>query len=289
MKSKSAPRILIVVHRRDKFEKVGYLVKEIAKFWQEMGFRIEVHRGLDSAPDADVVILHVDLTVMPDDYLAFVQKYPVVINGRVADISKNRISSFLVRRGDGYTGPVIVKTNRNSGGRTEAFQARARMGLPKLIYTVRRILPWSLRANLRDYRIFPSVDDVPFLVWFNRDLVVERFQPERREDYYCLRTWVFLGDRETNSISYSYQPVVKSSNVVQREPVAEVPEELREVRKRMGFDFGKFDYGIVNGTVVLYDVNRTPTLGGAPSEAFMERIGFLAEGVDFYLRPSSPS
>jgi hypothetical protein len=47
---------------------------------------------------------------------------------------------------------------------------------------------------------------------------------------------------------------------VRRELVPEEPDELREIRRSLGFDFGKFDYSIVNGRVVLYDRNRTPSV-----------------------------
>lgn len=36
--------------------------------------------------------------------------YPVVINGRVTDISKDRFSRIMLQRTDSYQGRVIVKT-----------------------------------------------------------------------------------------------------------------------------------------------------------------------------------
>ena len=33
--------------------------------------------------------------------------------------------------------------------------------------------------------------------------------------------------------------------------------DLRTMRAPLGFDYGRFDYRIVEGKVVLYDVNRT--------------------------------
>jgi hypothetical protein len=114
-------------------------------------------------------------------------------------------------------------------------------------------------------------------------VIVEKFLAERRDGLYCLRTWVFLGDRETNSLSYSKEPVVKARNVLRRAVVPEVPDELRAMRKQMGFDFGKFDYAIVDGKVVLYDANRTPSLGNFPREQYLPRIKLLAEGIRAFL------
>ena len=57
-----------------------------------------------------------------------------------------------------------------------------------------------------------------------------------------------------------------------------VPEELRQTRRQLGFDYGKFDYGVVNGEVVLYDANRTP---GASSDAAIheQTIDVLSKGL----------
>jgi hypothetical protein len=164
----------------------------------------------------------------------------------------------------------------------EALEARRTGGLRWCWHAFRRHLPWYLRPNLDDYPILPKPDAVPLPVWFNRDLFVERFQPERREGFYCLRTWVFFGDRESNSLSYSLSPVVKSSRVVRREPIPEVPDELRATRTRLGFDFGKFDYAVVDGRPVLYDVNRTPSTGWDMTPLLKERFSALAEGTNSF-------
>ncbi len=55
------------------------------------------------------------------------------------------------------------------------------------------------------------------------------------------------------------------------------------MRKDLGFDFGKFDYAIVDGRVVLYDVNRTPNLGNLPKEQKPPNTRLLAEGIRAYL------
>lgn len=275
--------IVILQHRYDTFEKTRYFLREIAKIWRENGVRVSVLNSLGPRVDADLAILHVDLTVVPDDYLAFVRQYPVVINGSVTDISKRLISNNLVCRGDGYQGQVIVKTDRNFRGVGEAMLAKNGPLLRRYAHSLRDKLPWSCRSKLSGYPIFKSVSQVPRAVWHNPDLVVEQFLPECHDGFYCLRTWVFLGDKETNSVSYSDQPIVKSNNVLRRETVAEVPDELRQIRRDLGFDFGKFDYVLVNGRTVLYDANRTPTLGNFPNEQFLPGIRLLAEGIRAYL------
>jgi hypothetical protein len=278
------PHIAILVHAHDRFDYIGYFLREIARIWREQGFQISVLQGPASQTAADLAILHVDLTVIPGDYLVAARRFPRLLNGAVLDISKRKISCNILSRTDNYDGPVIVKTNRNSGGWREARLMRTTV-LRRAVRSLRRRLPWACRAELKagNYPIFESMAKVPRLVWHNPNLVVERFLSEQRDGFYCLRTWVFFGDRETNSLSYSKDPIVKSSSVIRREPVAEVPDELRRMRRDLGFDFGKFDYAIVDGRVVLYDANRTPALGHFSPEQYEPRARLLAEGIRAFL------
>lgn len=272
-------RIVVLVRPEDSFPSTTYLLKIFIEVWRAEGHEVLVHAGLGPPPPGDLAILHTDITVIPEAYLALARAYPRTLNGSVGDISKHVVSRSIVRRGDGYAGPVIVKTVANCAGVMEARAARRSGGLGRLKQAVRRRLPWYFRNHLDDYPIFNSPAAVPSPVWFNRDLFVERFQPERHEEFYCLRTWVFFGDRETHSISYSLSPVIKGSRVVRREPLAEVPAELREIRARLGFDYGKFDYAVVDGRPVLYDVNRTPGTGDKPIEHLQDRFTDLAAGL----------
>ena len=275
--------IVILVHRHFTFDNSRYFLSEIIEIWQKEGLRVSVLNGLGTRVDADLAILHVDLTVVPEDYLAFIRQYPVTINGSVTDISKRRISSNLVCRGDGYQGQVVVKTNNNCRGGCESESASRGPLLKKYTNSLRSRLPWSWQAKLSDYPIYESVSQVPRAVWHNPDLIVEQFLPERRDGFYCLRTWVFLGDKESNSVSYSDQPIVKSNNILRYEKVAEVPDELRQMRRDLAFDYGKFDYAIVNGRVILYDTNRTPTMGSLSKEKLLPTIRLIAGGIQAYL------
>jgi hypothetical protein len=283
----SMPHVVILIARDASFVKWKYFLDEIAKVWIERDVRVSVQRGPGAFIEADLAISHVDLTVVPPDHTAFLARYRKVINGPVSDISKRRISRQILERGDPYDGPVIVKTDWNSGGWRERERFGGRSQLRRLIDQIRGQLPWGYRASIstNDYPVLPSIEHVPWIVWKNRDLVVERFLCERQDDLYCLRTWMFLGDQETNSLSLSHQSVVKLSSVVRREAVPLVPPELREMRRQLGFDFGKFDYAIVDGRAVLYDANRTPTLGAMPPEQFLPRIRLLARGLNAFLPP----
>jgi hypothetical protein len=281
------PQIIILISRDASFVRWKYFLDEIAKVWMEHGVRVTVQHGPAPFIEADLAISHVDLTIVPPDHMAFLARYPRVINGAVSDISKRRISRQLLRRGEAYDGPVIVKTNWNSGGWRERELFGGRGNWHRAFDQLRGRLPWPYRASIDTsaYPILPSIDHVPWIVWKNPDLVVERFLCEKQDGLYCLRTWVFLGDQETNSISFSHQPVVKLNSIVRREVEPHVPPELREMRKQLGFDFGKFDYAIVDGRAVLFDANRTPTLGSMKPEQFLPRVRLLARGLNAFLPP----
>lgn len=263
-------RIVILVHAFDAFEETAYFVREFAKLWRDQGIEVVVLRSPAERADADLAILHVDLTQVPAEYLAMARRYPRCVNGRVADISKRFISIATLARGERYRGPVIVKSNCNSQGAKESELAR-RKG---------RATPPT------EYLVYDSVDEMPEAIWTNRELTVERFCAERRDGLYAMRTWMFFGSRETGSIVYSPEPVIKSGTVVRREPLADFPRELRQLREAYAFDFGTFNYTICEGEVVLFDANRTPTLGQNYDGVPTPEVLYFAEGV-FEMRESA--
>jgi hypothetical protein len=126
--------------------------------------------------------------------------------------------------------------------------------------------------------------EVPGAVWNDRDLVVERFLPERIDGRYAVRTWLFFGDQGRHAIFYSRAPIVKAQNIIGYDRLAEVPAELRQVRRDLKFDFGKFDYTMVNDQPVLLDANRTPTIGKFPRDRYLPIARSLADGIGVFLR-----
>lgn len=290
--------IAILIHRHDPYDKRVYWLKAVAECWEQNGVRVSVVRGAEAAIDADLAVLHVDLTKIPEDYLALVPRYPRVLNGKVSDISKRLVSSHLLSPGESYRGPVLVKSDRNSGGHPEAKLAKRAAAPPRpgdaRLAVYRRRLDKAYRAVRRhwqrepiepvqNYRVFASTNDVPEEMWRDPALVVERFLPERHDEFFCVRTWLFLGDQERNTMFYSRDPIIKSRNIVGHERLSEVPEELRRKRRELAFDFGKFDYAVVDGEVVLYDANRTPGIGAFPRERYFPIAQALAKGLEVFL------
>lgn len=278
-------KVVILTHEAHPLDSRRYFVRLLADQWRDRGIEVKELRGPDRFEEADVAVQHVNLTVVPDEYVRLAQRYPVVVNDLVVDISKSTISANLVGPGDDYPGPVIVKTDANFGGRPEEALREDGRGLRDLWEKLLARMPWcSTRLNattrsLKDYPIFPSLQDVPRAVFANPHLVVEKFLPEFRDGCYWLRKYLFLGDRHVGSLSAARTPIVKTSNTVANETIP-VPDELHALRARLGFDFGKFDYVVHAGRVVLLDVNRTPTYRGAvPSERVVSIARTLAEGI----------
>lgn len=257
-------KIAVVVHRDDsRFDSARFLLKLLMERWQERGVTIEVVRDVDRPIDADLVVPHINLTVVPPDYAEFMSGHPRVVNRHLIDISKSRISSGILGPDDSYDGPVIVKTDRNFGGLPEA----------------RLLGDAATTLDPRNYPIFDSLADVPAEMFSDEHLVVEKFVPEVDEKGYYLRNWTFFGDRGINKVARSNERIVKARNVIDREEVP-VPDDLRTIRADLRVDYAKLDYVIRDGKSVLLDVNRTPTYRGPrPSETVMKLVDEMADGI----------
>jgi hypothetical protein len=236
----------------------------------------------------DLLIPQIDLTKTPRRYLRCMERFPRVLNRRVDDISKRRISRNLLRRDASWDGPVIVKTDRNYGGLPEARSLPRTLGdLASRLQGRRRAAArgdfrWVRAIPTDEYPIFSRLDDVPPSVWSNRHLVVERFIPERQGEHYCIRVCLVLGNVMLNRRLYSRRPVIKGGTEHSEE--VPVPEALVEFRERLGLDYGKIDYVVHDGELHVLDANRSP--GVLADAAVTERIcRKLAAGLDSLLDP----
>jgi hypothetical protein len=274
------PAHLHVVTDRPRFLEARYLVSELARYWERRGIRVSA--GAEWEPGAALGILHVDRTRVRPEEIPAAAGSVRLLNARVLDISKRVFSSLILARGDAWDGPVIVKSNLNhfgipeEHGRSPALVARARLGLARLSWRLAKALPPGR------YPVLPRLAAVPDWVWSEPDLLVERFVPERDGGRYCLRGWIFFGSRSYSYRLFSTHPLVKSGSMVGYEYLeGPPPPELEAIRAAHGFDFGKFDYVVVDGRVILLDANKTPTLAG---DGESPRLAHLAEGVEELLR-----
>jgi hypothetical protein len=280
-------KIVVLIHEKDEgFYRIHYFIHRLMQEWESIGLQVEVARGLGQLENADALIPHIDLTVLPEEYTAVYRRYPVVINRQLHDISKQAISQALVQKGDSYRGPVIVKTNYNSGGIPERFLLpTGRFHLPnKWGFRSRiaskleqRLLGWKRVKTLMSYPVFDSLDDVPAGVFENPRLVVERFLPEVRRGHYCCRHYLFFGDKAQNRIVYSSDRIVKGATIVDTESLPNEPA-LERYRSRLGLDFGRLDYVMTEDGPVVFDINRTPAYR-TDEEFFTTAAPILAQGL----------
>jgi hypothetical protein len=269
-------RIVIVEHPWQRQRPLAYLLYDLAALWEQAGHELLMHRGTEQPlPRADLAIAHVDLTRLPPAYEALFSGCRRVVNAAVRDISKRRFSSLLLADAESaaaWGGPVIVKSDANFGGLAERLAAQAE-GLP------------APRAGLDEYRVYDRAGDVPPQVWQRPDWVVERFVPERGADgRYALRIWTFFGDAERCTCYWADEPIVKGEAMQQGGPCP-VPDELRALRRTLGFDFGKFDFVVHQGRALLLDANRTPMAPTAPAvrAALAASNRRLAAAVDAFV------
>ena len=271
-------RIVLITHIYDNFRSRKFLLGTLAGHWIDAGHDVSVTAGLENWPEADIAVMHLDTSVTPNAYSEASKRYPVVVNGAVTDIRKTRVSRNLVKPNDGWAGPVIIKTDLNYSGIPEMLAAERfrRDGKPA------DLPPDPIVSTAQPYPILRSAREVPDAVWNNKGLVVERFLPEQDARGFWLRAWVFFGDRERCTRYCGTLPIVKSAEIIAREPVP-VPDELRAERERLGFDYGKFDFVVRDGRAILFDANRTPS-APPPSPEMDASNARLAGGLDALLR-----
>jgi hypothetical protein len=280
-------RIVVIFHEQQNtaFVESHYAVCHLARFWRESGHDVVYAFGAARMVPADLAILHVDLSVVPDAYLRLAERYPVAINGGVADIRKSAISANLLRRGDAYSGRVIVKSDLNFAGLPERFAAGT---AGRVVSRVRRLIARrrGARAGIphfetpSDYRIYDRLADVPDAC-FAPGIAVEKFVPEMDGAHYCLRIFQFLGDRTSCVRITAADPIVKTDHKLSREPIDPHPA-IVALRASLRFDFGKFDYVERDGEAILLDANKTPGHGPTLDTYAEQRLRRQAAGLDAY-------
>ena len=135
-----------------------------------------------------------------------------------------------------------------------------------------------------DYQVLSSAKKIPSSWFINEDLVIERFTPELHDGLHVLREWYFLGDAEFLRVETARYAVITSGEN-RPDLVRPIPENLRELRRKWKINYGKIDFVIRDGEAVVFDVNKTPSLGSEPKDdATRELIAALAGGITSFLR-----
>jgi hypothetical protein len=114
-----------------------------------------------------------------------------------------------------------------------------------------------------------------------RALTASRELPEKEENLFFVRHYEFLGDRSTCTRLAAMGPIVKDQTVIRVEEVDPHPE-IVQARKRLNFDYGKFDYVVHNGRPVLLDANKTTGADQVFSRRLNARRRHRADGIYSY-------
>jgi hypothetical protein len=260
---RSRKTVLVLQHEREisyKYEAMA--LGKLAACWKRDGINVVSHCGVAGAPAADVALVHVDLSVVPEEYLALARSYPASINARVADIRKRRFSELILAPGDDWDGPVIAKSDLNCGGKSE----------------LRLFSDGDVLCPFSGYPILDRLGDVPAAWWNHPHVIVEKFIPEREGGNYILRQYLFLGREELWTRLTSPEPLVKGRIVTRYEEVPPEPA-VRAVREELGFDYGKFDFVIPDGRPIILDLNKTQGPGLLRFPAYVGSNERRARGI----------
>jgi hypothetical protein len=268
--------ILIVSHADDDFRSRPRMIHGLLPIWLQQGHNVQLSVGpVGAATRADVVFLHVDASLVDDRYMESVQRFPVVLNRGLRDIRKRAFSDHILAAQDDWAGPVIVKSDLNAGGVPEAL-------LNEHARRMDRAEPYPGVEAMQSYPVYPTIGDVPEVVWECPDRIVQKFVPEHDEHGYWTRFWLFLGSRGRCRRFCTLAPMVKAGASTRREE-CDVPPEVRAVRARLGIDYGKIDFVMHAGRAIVLDVARTPGLAPArPGEA-PSTAEILAPGLSEFL------
>jgi len=283
-------RIAVLFHKRD-LNPGSYIIHQLAEIWAQMGHEVIYLFGTRRYVPADVLIVHVNMSVVPRRYIAFADRYPRVINRHVNDIRKRRVSRNLVTDPGTWSGPVIVKSDLNYGGTPERRFARWRFeDRWPLLGRIRTLPERFLHRNRYvfrdpgDYLIFESAAEVPNQLFADPGVVVEKFLPELEAGRYCTRSYQVLGKRWICTRFISHNPIVKASSSERSEQVTP-PPEIEHWCHAHGLEYGKIDYVMHGGEPVILDVNKTTGASTAlrTEPEFVARRQYLAEGISDYL------
>lgn len=276
-------KIAVLFHEKDNQRSAErFVIHGLAEHWRADGHQVDYLWGTRHFRAADLILVHVDLSVVPDHYLEFASRYPIVLNGKVRDIRKSSYSKQLLQKGDTYDGPVFVKSDLNFAGGPER---KINPSISQMLSSaISKISSKPRMRKASDYRVFNSLLEVPKEYFSMPDVVIEKFLPEREGDHYVIRNYQFMGDRGTATKVIGSDPMVKSRTEIESLEIDPDPEIIA-IRHQMNFDYGKFDYVVRDGKVVLFDANKTTgahTKGISPQLQAMRK--YRAEGLYSYFK-----
>lgn len=274
-------RIAVIHHESSAPERIArYLISDLCREWERSGHEVLHLRGARRFVPADIALIHVDLSVVPPRFLELGRRYPVAFNLAITDIRKRRVSQAVLQPHDRFDGPVIVKTDLNHAGWPELSAAAPLRATAARV--VRRLTRHRDAPHKGEYVIFRSLTAVPAAIRKNRNLVIERFLPERDGPSYFVRQSFFLGDHSVTWRVRGNAPVLRPGSSPDDVEIP-TPASIVAFRRAVGLDYGKIDYLVHDGREVVIDVNKT--IGGSGTAP--ETVARIAAGIAASSRGSS--
>ena len=236
-----------------------HMVVKIAEHLRRMDVEVIDLYGTGYFEPADAVFVHVDRSVVSPNLVRFARRFPVQINANATDIRKRSFVDGLLEPGAVYPGPVIVKSDLNYGGVPELVNRSLLQRVSdRLTRLVKRPAP-RLIAQKSDYRIFPSLTDVP-VDYFTPDNIVQKLMLEKAGTMNVLREYIFLGNLHYENIEHSLSEIITEDRNISCLPFEPHPR-LAMLRRRLKLDYGKIDYVMVDGEPFIFDANKTLGMG----------------------------
>lgn len=208
----------------------------------------------------EAAFLHVDLTDVPDEFLAAAGRYRRCVNGDASTIRRTLYTRARLQPGDPYVGPVIVKTVLNSRGLPELrFENRSSV-VARTGYMAKKLLIPGYKLRLcPEYEVFESLGSVPPRIWDDPRLMVERFLPGAMTLPIVKQRLDFFFEVELNS-RVSYDSLLCDPETMREFEIdPNVPEAIRNLRTELKLDYGAIDYFMVDGEAIPIDANKTVT------------------------------
>jgi hypothetical protein len=240
-----------------------HIISLIIDMWEEAGIEVFHLYGTDTFEPADLMFVHVDRSLVPPEFRQFAERYPKTINAAANDIRKRTYADAQLTRRSQYDGAVIVKSNLNYAGVPEqSAEANSRDLIRRMRRRLGQTVPLLQKARMTsksEYAIFQNLKEVP-AKFFGPQFVVQKFQSEMHGNMYMLREYYFCLDLHYENIELSKHAIITEDENLSCQPFTPHPT-LLALREKLGLDYGKIDYAMIDGQPFIYDANKTIGLG----------------------------
>lgn len=221
----------------------------------------------------ETAFVHVDLTDVPGDFVAAAQRYTRCVNRDASSIRRTLYTRARIFQDDNWPGPVIVKSVLNGRGGPELRYRHRQTFATRVSYIAKtHLLPGYKQWKCPKYEIYSSLNDVPYNVWQDPRLIVERFLPGTLNLPIIKHRFDFFYEVGINTRASHHSLLCDPDSISALDLVHEIPPAIQELRKELGLDYGSIDYFMVRDEAIPIDANKTVTF----TDSWIDRWPALA-------------